>query len=397
MLVACLLGCEQPVAPPQLELAGDESPFRDSWRLVHRGEFTAYDTDGNPAITELTIGSALGFGDNFVNRGDVIVELDGEPGVIEIELRRFTSAATSELADATLAKLELWAYAGATASPRPRAQMDDADRCDGVDADGNPRPWQDDCAVYVYFDGDHQPLRSGADIRVRLPADYREHLVVATADDVGNVTYPNRGNVCVTGNEATLEVELGSGVAFVTVDASTAYPSCPAALIDACESSDSPQEPGDDPWRPECPCIHDQFLPGGVEITSHEGSAADLTVDVPADLWMSFRGENSGVNTLLPGKHCVTQIDDLVGVVFDDSGDDPNKPWLRSGIANRPPDAPAGGFRIDLHSQGCESVARVESPDDWDPEVDPAAELRGNLEICGGCLADKRCDELLPM
>jgi hypothetical protein len=372
------------------------APFRDQWRVVHEGPFGGLDADGYPTISSLIIGNSLGYADNFVNRGDVIVEFDGEPGTIRVELRRFTFAPSQADAQEVFDRLSLWAYNSSINAPKRPADMDEADRCGGVDGGGAPLPWQDGCAVYVYYEGQIQLQRAGADIRVTLGPDYLGALSVATSDNVVDDTYPNRGNVCVDGLMGEVQVELQSGIALVSVASDTAYPTCPPDLVADCETFDDPGTEGADAWAADCGCINQGYSPGLVRVESLAPSATDITVDVPAGMWTNFRAENAGENALL-GKHCVATIEGLGAVEFGDGMADPNKPWLRGGIANRPSAAPPGGFRVDLASSGCESVASVESPADWDADVDdPASSLRGNVEVCEGCLQGKRCDELLP-
>lgn len=397
VLAVLAVGCEP---PPTLESTEfNETPYRDQWRTEHEGAFEAYDGEGNPVISDLQIGSALGSADNFINRGDVIVQFDGAPNTIKIEFRRFTSAATQSDAEANFEKVQLWAYNSSTGSPKKPGDMDEADRCGGRDVNGVANPWSDGCAILVYYTGYTQALRSGADIRVTLPADYHQNLGIETSDNVIQNSYPNRGNVCVAGLDGAVDIEMQSGVAFVSVASSTAYPSCTPALIEDCENFDDPSTPGPDAWSKDCGCIGQNYEPGRVRITSLEPASVDVVVDVHADLWTSFRAENAGENSLAD-KHCPSTVGGLGAngsIEYGDGGDDPNKPWLRTGMANRPSAAPAGGFQLDLMSNGCEPVDHVESPSDWDAEnSDPESDLRGKIEICSGCLAAKRCDELLP-
>lgn len=381
------------------DLPGDHdgtAPYRDEWRVVHEGPFVELDEAGDPLIRSLIVGNTLGYDDNFVNRGDVIVQFDGEPGTIRVEFRRFTFAASQADAQAVYERMALWAYNSSTGSPKRPVDMDEADRCDGVDAGGAPRAWKDGCAVYLYYDGQAQLVRAGADIRVTLPPEYRGALALATSDNVAEDAYPNRGNVCVDGLPGAVDIELQNGLAFVSVAATSPYPSCPEELVAECEAYDDPSTDGPDAWAADCPCINLGYNPGLVKVASLEPSSADITVDVPSGLWTSFRAENAGENTL-QGKHCAAAIEGLASVEFSAGMSDPNKPWLRGGVANQPVAAPAGGFRIDLKSSGCEAVGAVESPGEWDPEVvDPEPTLRGTIEICEGCLVGTRCDALLP-
>jgi hypothetical protein len=383
----------------------NQQPFRDQWRTEHEGEFiaTELDEDDNviPLIANIYVGNSLGSADNFVNRGDVIVEFNGDPDTIKIEFRRFTFAATEAEADEVFDKLELWAFNASLNTPKQPDDMDEEDRCGGEDDDGDAYPWQDGCGIYVYYNGLSQLARAGADIRVTLPSDYLQGVSIATSDNVQEDSYPNRGNVCIDGARGAVDVELQNGLVFVSVESDpdhpqSPYPTCPEDLVIDCENFDDPDTEGPDPWSNNCGCINQNFDPGGVEVASLEPSSANITVDLPGGLWTSFRAENAGENQI-DGKNCPSTIGDLGAVEYEDGGNDENKPWLRSGFANKPATAPAGGFRVDLKSSGCESVAGVEEPKEWDASVDdPEAEVRGNIEICAGCIRDESCEDLLP-
>jgi hypothetical protein len=393
-------GCDAPSPPsPGLGGAHDDDarrgPFRDQWRTIHEGAFEVFDEHGEPAIRDLQIGLGLGYADNFINRGDVIVELDGPPDTIKIELRRFTVADGQGQADHDFAKLQLWAYNAKLGAPSRPEQMDDETRCGGAGEDGLPDPWLDGCGVYVYYAGQTQLARAGADIRVTLPADYRQHLGISTGDNAAEDSYPNRGNVCVDGFGGTLDAEVGSALAFVKLAPDTApMPDCPPALREDCEHFDDPATDGPDAWAIDCGCIAEGYELGHVAIESRAPSPASMVVDVPAALWMMVAAENQGSNELA-GKHCTAVLTGLGEVEY--TADDPRQPWLRRALVNHPPRAPTSGYGVGLFSRGCEPVAAVESPDEWiEDDDDPPSELRGDLEVCSGCLAGRSCEELLP-
>ncbi|HWB82440.1 MAG TPA: hypothetical protein VG755_46075 [Nannocystaceae bacterium] len=375
--------------------ADETAPFRDQWKTIHKGRFDVLDDDGNPAISDLTIGLGLGYDKNFTNRGDVIVQFDGPPDTIEIELRRFTFACSEDDAADDFAKLQLWAYNASLGAPLKPDEMDDTHRCGGSDEDGLPDPWLDDCGVYVYYEGLQQLMRAGADIRVTLPPDYRQRVAISTGDDVAEDSYPNRGNVCVSGLDGTLDVDIGSGLAFVSLaPGASPMPACPEQLREECESFDDPATEGPDAWALGCGCIAQGYDFGHVKIASRAPSPSTMIVDAPAELWTHFSAENNGVNELA-GKHCTATIAGFDQVEW--MGNDPAQPWKRSGWLNQPSAAPPTGFGVTLASLGCDPVASVESPDDWDAdEDDPAAELRGDLTLCTGCLAGTSCADLLP-
>lgn len=383
--------------------SGNQQPFRDSWRVVHEGPFDIADADGNPLITQLGIGRELGSNDNFYNRGDVIVEFNGEPDKIKIEFRRFAFTDSENSAKAIFEKVLLWAYS-ASGAPKQPSQMKVEDQCGGEDEDGNPLPWQDGCSILVYYDGITQPQRVGADIRVTLPPDYKESVSIQTSDNIVEDTYPNRGDVCVSGLNGSVDVQLENGKAFVsTVRDIVPAPTCPPEGIDDCDNFDDPAnnadpdvaEPGSDAWSSKCLCVNQMYDFGGISVKSAEPFAANITADIPAALWTAFRAENTGKNEK-GGKNCPSEVDGVTDVEFTQN--DANEPWNLQGSANIPSSAATegAGFRVELVSAGCEPVSSVESPKDWDKNnPDPDAELRGKTTLCSGCLEGKSCEDLI--
>ncbi|MBC8068489.1 MAG: hypothetical protein IAG13_09155 [Deltaproteobacteria bacterium] len=369
--------------------------------MVHEGEFRILDDEGDPFISDLQIGNSLGSNDNFVNRGDVIVNFDGPADQIKIEFRRFTFAEDEEGAQDDFDKLSLWAYNANTGTPKKPADMEEEARCGGEDDDGNPLPWQQDCAIYVYYDGQNQLKRAGADIRVTLPPNYRQDIGIATADDVTEDAYPNRGNICVSNLNGTVDADLQSGLAFVTLAADvTPSPKCEQANpegFQGCIDFDDPATEGPDAWSQNCGCFSSNLELGRVTIESLAPSSANITVDTTLpDLWTSFRAENTGENQL-NGKHCPSAVEGLSDLEYTQM--DVNQPWRLVGVSNFPSEmAPGGaGFTLQLTSNGCEPVSSVEAPDDFDPKVtDPESEVRGNVKVCAGCLAGRSCEDLLP-
>lgn len=342
--------------PPQ---GGTQQPFRDAWRVEHEGPLLAHDEGGIPRITSIAIGSALGSQDNFVNRGDVTVEFDPAlDDTIRIELRRFTFAASEEEASEIFAKLLLWANRPTDGTPVRPNDVADADRCIGVEADGSPRAWQDDCSILLYYNGQSQLARAGADIRVTLPATYRESISIATADNRQEDSYPNRGNVCVRGLRGSADIELESGVAFVSIASDTTYP-------------------------------------GHVIASTAVESAANVTVDVPSTVWTSIDASVDSESDT-SGVPCPSIVVGLPQVEY--SPEYPAQSRHVVGDANRPPDAPLGsGYQVQISSAGCDAVGSVEAPVNWDEDdVEPDPQPRGNLTVCAGCIAEQACDVLLP-
>jgi hypothetical protein len=368
-------------------------PFRDDWRVEHEGAFEGLDDSGEPRILGMTIGTPDPFGDNFLNRGDVIVDFTGEPGTIRVELRRFTFACDDSAAADVFAKLSLWAYDESTATPKRPAEMDPASDC--RDGEGG---WRDGCAIYVYYDGQNQLERAGADIRVTLPPDYRQSLDILTSDNIVEDSYPNRGNVCIDGLHGSADIELASGIAHVRMAAdATPAPACPPDKVADCTDVGDPTTiaASEGAWSKNCACAT-QLMMGSVSIEADAPYAADIVVDAPADLWASITAENEagggGADT------CPVAIEDYGGAFVPDAAQhDPAEPWRLIGDANRPSEAAlaGGGYAVHLVSAACDPVAAVESPDAWEPDVEvPSAETRGFISLCSGCLGDDPCADL---
>jgi len=301
-----------------------------------------------------------------------------------IELRRFTFASSQARAEDVYGRLGLWTYDTDVGTPKRPEEMDaDAD-CTSAD-----EPWRDNCAIYVYYEGQSQLERSGADIRVTLPADYRQELAIATIDNLAEDSYPNRGDVCISNLNATATVELASGVAFVSLarEAGPA-PGCAPELVEECENHP------DGAWSRACACVETMGL---VDVVAADPYTADITIDVPDTLWTTIRAENEagGGGPAV----CPIALGDIGTFMPDPTQYDPSQPWRIIGDTNRPSDAafPGGGYGVHLVSGGCGPVATVETPDEWLPDPDaPPDDDRGALTVCSGCLADKTCDDLLP-
>ncbi|MBK8716166.1 MAG: hypothetical protein IPN32_15630 [Deltaproteobacteria bacterium] len=383
-------------------------PFRDQWRIEHEGPFRLLDDAGDPFIRSLRIGRAHGFNDNFDNRGDVIVRFDGPPDTIRVELRRFGFAPDDERVDEQMSRLLLWARDADIDAPQPGRHLDDTSRCDGVDADGAPRPWRDGCAIYVEYDDLSQLSRVGADIRVTLPPDYRESLSIATRDNDEEAAYPNRGDVCVVESQADLDVQLGSGRAFVrmalgALGADPAappnpMPACPDRAVKACNEFIDPVTGEPAPWAPQCPCLAQGYTAAGVRVIAEAPAASDVVVDVPTGTWANFQLENLGAFAT-QDQACAAQLSGFPNgsVHLDDRTFETAARTV--GSVNGIEGALAGGLEVELVSGACASVAAVESPEAFEAlredGEDPPTEFRGNLQLCADCLALRSCDELL--
>ena len=359
-------------------------PFRDQWRQEVDAEFDHADGE----ITSITIGGPE-YESNFANRGDVIVLYDAPPGRILVEMRRFTFRASEVSAVDDFEHLWLWAFDAAYRTPQPPSQMLANENCV---ASGR---WHDGCAIRVYYDGQSQLVRSGADLRVHLPPDYTGSVEIYTEDNDAEGQYLNRGNVCVDGARGAVDVQMQNGVAFVKVaDDVTPTPSCPADLVAACDTWEAGA------WASSCPCIDQGYPFGGVKLATAAPGADDVTVDVPPGLWSSVRMSNDspGQDHSDPDLFCEASLE-LPNVVYPSlAGND--FPWQSSALSNLPSEnaTKGAGFAVDLTSSGCGPVAAVENPEDYDcdPEADPPSVERGNLRTCEGCLGATSCADLLP-
>ncbi|MBL9103947.1 MAG: hypothetical protein JNL82_23590 [Myxococcales bacterium] len=335
-------------------------------------------------IHSLTIGRTE-FNNNFANRGDVEVLFDRDSEVITVEMRKYDFAdhATSFGDPAidlvgTFARLRPWAYNANIAAPEKPNQMDPASDClQGA--------WKDGCALYLYYDGQAQPLRSGADFRVHLPKAYRGELHVETEDNLNESAYPRRGDVVVTGDGDAGwcgggSVELSAGRAGVRMcrDLSPA-PTCPPDQVAACaEFVDEMGEPA--AWSPDCPCSAALF--GQARVESRAPWGADITVDVPAGTWLNA----SAANTSDDKPHdCQPAIESCGG----DCEMTEDAEFSKSAEFSYPgPAAISGaGYNLLARSAGCAEVdffADEYAP--WDPADPPTSELRGHVTVCTGCL-----------
>jgi hypothetical protein len=356
-------------------------PFRDEWRVEASLAFPHEDGE----ITSLHVGGLLSNG-NFANRGDVIVRYDGEPGRIVVELRRFTAAIDEEAAREDFEALHLWAFSSAVDRPEPPFAMPPEDSC-------TRDFWRDGCGIRVYYDGIDQLARAGADIRVTLPADYMGELDVVTEDNDDGTGYANRGSVCIDGAPAGANVSLQSGEAFVIVAEDAApTPTCPPEDVARCESWPAGA------WALDCPCLADGHAFGTVRVRTTDAGAADVTVDLPPDLWsaISLANKGPGQDSSDPELHCEAHV------LFEeiDRAIPPDEfPWTDWGSINVPSEAATagGGFFVDVASALCGPFPATEEPEAYDcVDEEQESDKRGDLWACAGCLRERSCDELVP-
>jgi hypothetical protein len=372
-------------------------PFRDGWVTEVDQEFVHTSAEGTALIYELTIGGREQY-DNFANRGDVIVNFDGPPGRILVEMRRFTFTTTEQSAEQDYDDLQAWAYKSSVGRPRDQKPEDACIKAAG-DAD---QSWLHGCQFRVYYDGQAQLDRSGADIRVTLPPDYPYQLNVNTQDNIEEEDYLNRGHVCMSqlNGSAVIETEAGKIWASLARNVQES-PTCSAAQITKCEEWTVEDDMGNQvpaPWAPECDCI---AVNGGrfgrLEVKSREETAADIVIDMPTGLWASVKAENTGTGQEAAGEHCTAEIV-VPGFVPNEIGND--APWQAFGNVNYPgaPAIAGAGYSIVATSKSCEPVAYTEHPKDFvgtGNAEDQASEERGNVRVCTECIT-QTCDQLIP-
>ncbi len=369
---------------------GEWRPFRSDWETVIDQPFATYATDGAPAITSLQIGNEGG--DNFRNRGDVIVQY-ADTDRITVEMRRFTMTNSAALAGADFDRISIRA---STASlPPPPFESDPSADC--VDPNGLA-PWRNACQVAVFFDGPTQIDRSGADLRVTLPSDFIFDLTVVTEDNDADADYQNRGNVCIENLPGSADVTLSNGQAWVILDPSTPeMPECTDALRTDCEASD---------WDPStCGCLAQGFSFSQVRVVSDDGQASDATVDIPSDFWVGYNMRNDGAGIVGNdelGASCEATVEPGAGtVMLADFVDLDSRPSSNQGSINYPgaPATQGAGYNIQLNSDHCSVIVSTEDPADFagvgTGPMQVAAE-RGNLKICSGCIRSQGCAGLVP-
>jgi hypothetical protein len=360
------------------------APFRSGWEVVGNFEFPYLNMDGEVQISSILVGGKE-YDDNFANRGDVVVKMNGPEGMILVEMRKFTFAESDEKAQNDFDRLEPWIWSANPTSPKQPSEITD-ETADCINAG-----WQEGCGIRVWYNGQIQPQRLGADIRVTLPASYRHGVTIITQDNIVEDAYQDRGSVCVENVNANLDVKLASGEAFVIgAPELTPGPGCSPAEITACEEYMKDGMPA--AWAPECPC--QEF--GHIVVESQDAGSANITVDVPPTLWASMNLENKAMDPAA----CTATLAGLPDAVIDDTTTD--KPHQVRGEINHPSDdaIAGGGYNVRTSSEGCSPVRFAESPEDYPGELnedEQESEDRGNLVVCGdGCLRASTCEDLLP-
>jgi hypothetical protein len=315
-------------------------------------------------------------GDNFINRGDVEVFFNGPEGQVTVQLRKFTFAPDAAQAQENWDRLIPWNYSGSVAPP---SEENEPENC--------TQAFRDGCQVRVWYNGQTQPVRDGADIRVTLPPSYVGHLDIVTEDNIAEDQYPDRGDVTIKGLRGSAEIELDSGnVQVKLADGILEGPTCGPEAVAACEGYLDPDTMDPKPWDTNCGCT--DF--GQVKVASRPERATNVTVDMPGDLWGTANMENAQPGmTKSSDPLCTASVSECQGIdACEDLIYDDNFPWKRQTEFNDPGDAaPAGaGFGFPLKSESCQNVTVVDGPDDFDETAEPPTEKRGDLVVCSGCL-----------
>ena len=326
------------------------------------------------------------YNENFANRGDIEVLFDKTDERITIEMRKYDFSDTIDFLGDELEGfpghaelISAWAFNENTANPQKPTDADLADPTKNCLLES----WKDNCALYLYYDGKSQPVRSGADFRVHLPKAYRGELNLQTEDNDSEVTYPRRGDITVTGvDEAgwcgSGTIKMSAGVARVRMCRDlTPAPLCTADQIQQCDTWQDDGEPA--AWSPNCPCKPDFF--GQTRIESLKPWAADITVDIPDTTWLNATVANHSENK---PHDCKPVLACSGACEMKDDSD-----YSKAAEFNYPgPAAPAGaGYNLTVLSAGCYEVdffADEYAP--YDPDALPLSAERGHVEVCSGCL-----------
>ena len=338
------LGCDIPV---DNDAGVGIKPYRGAWQVEVDQPFDA------AAVSRIQIGGPE-FQNNFAHRGDVVVQF-AEADRITIEARRFAVGRVPEQAEEELEGMSLWAYRSGEVAPARPQDMEFPQPCVG-----DEMAWPDECVVRMYFDGQAQPQRTGADLRVTLPLAYQGELIVRTEDNDADSNYQNRGDVCIEATHAQVDVELERGLAYVAT----------AAPTEAAPTS-------------------------SVEV---HADAANLTLDVPGGVWSAVDVSYIDYAT---DEYRRCFADFTLADFVETSAQFGSTGATISGQAAAPSSEPEGtpplAFRASADE--CDLVGHTESPEDWVGEgnsADQPSDVRGRIEVCNDCVRGPGCAALLP-
>lgn len=355
----------------------DIKPLETDWEKVVDG--LPFPLSGDGQVKSLQIGRRE-YSENFANRGHIEVLYDHPEETISIEMKKYLYAneldAYGDQAAGTpgvFSRMYLWAYASSGNPTKPSSQ-DAAEDC-------TKDTWKDGCKIHVYYDGLSQPQRSGADFRVHLPTGWRGDLTLITEDNADDTTFPRRGNLKVDGFCSSGEFDLEAGRADVKFcDSLTPAPECNADGIADCEGF--PDGSGSEAWAKECAC-GDGTLFGSLRIEAPQPWAANITVDIPPNVWLNATLSNT---EMMKPHSCKPTIDCPAQSCVPDATTDEYAPHAEFNYPSSA--APAGaGYNLTVISGGCTEIPYVDTPDQWTKNTeDLPQELRGNLKVCSGCL-----------
>ncbi len=391
----CLTGCANGCAEaPQDGGCLNTTPYKSGWQTVLDGSI-AVSTGESYDVTELKIGGTQS-GGNFINRGDIEVYHTLAPasdqtqglGQIIVQLNKFTFAcddaeAFGDGADnpGRFSRIQPWLFASNSLVPPSDPSLAGAE-CDATNG------FLAGCQIRVYYDGQTQPIRDGADIRVFLPSNFAGKLILTTDDNTEDSTYLDRSDITVDGLQGRLEITMDSGVAKVKIaDDAIPAPACGVDLNTACDDYTDPLSGDPLPWSGDCPCSAENL--NSLKIDSRGNEAMNATVDAPPNYWAIANLNNvDELNSIATGTYCDA---DIACDGFDTCELDPvdcsdaEKPWRCKGRTNFPSGALDGtGVTVAMTSDGCGTVQYHSGPDDYNTAA--AEEKRGLVNFCTGCL-----------
>lgn len=366
--------------PPVTGGLDDARPQETEWQTVVNS--LPFPLAGDAPVTRITIGR-LDYNDNFANRGDVEVLFDQDTEVIIVEMRYYDySDDITAQGDETIGvpgtfeRLSLWAYVGSTPG-KPSEQKPEDDCTVGT--------WKDGCSIYVYYDGQAQPVRAGADIRVHLPKAYRGDLNIETQDNYNEPKFPRLGNVTVDGLCSSGNISMAQGEAKIKLCRElTPAPTCTAEQIMGCETFVD-DEGMDAAWSNLCPCPAENF--GQLKIESVKPWAGNITVDIPKTLWLNANLNNEETDK---PHNCKPQLESCTDDVCEPSTND-DSGYNVSGQFNYPSPAAASGagFNLTVKSAGCNPVTFFPDDNKWNADETisaPTTEEHGHIKVCTDCL-----------
>jgi hypothetical protein len=357
---------------------GDAHPQETKWKTVV--DKLPFPLSGDGAVASISIGG-LDYNGNYANRGDVEVFLDQDAEVITVEMRFYdfsddVTAQGDDTVEGTFERMSLWAFVNA-GNPSPPAKMPAEDNC-------TVGTWKSGCQILTYYDGQTQPVRAGADIRVHLPKKYRGRLDIETEDNIGEPDFPRVGDVTVDGLCSSGTINLAQGTANVKMCRDlTPAPTCTAEAIKMCEDFvDEDGEPA--AWSNLCTaCPAENF--GQLKIEALKPWAGNITVDIPKTTWLNANLANEETDKPHECKPSLEACTKDVCTLAESDG------YAVSGEFNYPSPAAASGagFNLTVKSAGCNPVEYFKSEADWDPDPElakPTTEVHGHIKVCSGCL-----------